>query len=98
MKKSKSKFGLLLVSFFLSQLSIGQQLQSYIEEALTANPEIQAFELRYTIAEEKVQEADWLPNTELSAGYFVSEPETRTGPQRAGRGRARQRRPLLRRG
>lgn len=83
MKKSKSKFGLLLVSFFLSQLSIGQQLQSYIEEALTANPEIQAFELRYTIAEEKVQEADWLPNTELSAGYFVSEPETRTGPQRA---------------
>jgi outer membrane protein TolC len=26
---------------------------------------------------------DWIPNTEFSAGYFVSEPETRTGAQRA---------------
>ncbi|OAB80605.1 TolC family protein [Cochleicola gelatinilyticus] len=60
-----------------------QQLQSYIEEAVSNNPEIQAFELRYNIAEEKVNEANWLPNTEISAGYFVSEPETRVGAQRA---------------
>ena len=60
-----------------------QQLQSYIDEAERNNPEIQAFELRYTIAEEKVNEANWLPNTEVSAGYFVSEPETRVGAQRA---------------
>ncbi|WP_404814793.1 TolC family protein [Rasiella rasia] len=60
-----------------------QQLQSYIEEAEANNPEIQAFELRYNIAEEKVNEANWLPNTEVSAGYFVSEPETRVGAQRA---------------
>ncbi|MFC4632774.1 TolC family protein [Dokdonia ponticola] len=60
-----------------------QQLQSYIEEAVSNNPEIQAFELRYNIAEEKVNEANWLPNTEVSAGYFVSEPETRVGAQRA---------------
>ncbi|MCP9200610.1 TolC family protein [Gramella sp. GC03-9] len=67
-------------------ISIGgqaQQLQSYIEEAESNNPEIQAFELQYNIAEEKVNEANWLPNTEVSAGYFVSEPETRVGAQRA---------------
>ncbi|MBF4984497.1 TolC family protein [Nonlabens mediterrranea] len=60
-----------------------QQLQSYIQEAEANNPEIQAFELRYNIAEEKVNEANWIPNTEVSAGYFVSEPETRVGAQRA---------------
>lgn len=47
------------------------------------NPEIEAFELRYNIAEEKVNEVNTLPNTEVSAGYFVSEPETRTGAQTA---------------
>jgi len=60
-----------------------QQLQSYIQEAQINNPEIKACNLRYNIAEEKVNEANWMPNTEFSAGYFVSEPETRTGAQRA---------------
>ncbi|EIJ37742.1 outer membrane protein [Galbibacter orientalis DSM 19592] len=68
---------------FVSAFAKAQQLQSYIEEAQSNNPEIQAFELRYNIAEEKVNEANWLPNTEVSAGYFVSEPETRVGAQRA---------------
>ena len=39
--------------------------------------------MRYNRAEEKVNEADWIPNTEISAGYFVSMTETRTGAQRA---------------
>ncbi|RPG36729.1 MAG: TolC family protein, partial [Muricauda sp. TMED12] len=47
------------------------------------NPEIQAFELRYNIASERVNEVNTLPNTEVSAGLFVSEPETRTGAQKA---------------
>ncbi len=70
---------LLLVSAFSS----AQQLQSFISEALDNSPEIQAYNLRHNIAEEKVNEVDWIPNTEFSAGYFVSEPETRTGAQRA---------------
>ena len=70
----------LLLSGFLGQ---AQDLQSYIYEAQANNPKIKAFELRYNIAEEKVNEANWLPNTEISAGYFASEPETRTGAQRA---------------
>jgi outer membrane protein TolC len=79
MKNVKIIFCFLLVSAFAK----AQQLQSYIDEAASNNPEIQAYELRYNIAEEKVNEADWIPNTEVSAGYFVSTPETRVGAQRA---------------
>ncbi|MCW8981520.1 MAG: TolC family protein [Altibacter sp.] len=76
------KLKYILVFLFVSGFAKAQQLQSYIQEAEANNPEIQAFELRYNIAEEKVNEANWIPNTEVSAGYFVSEPETRTGAQR----------------
>jgi len=79
MKNIKIILCFLLVSAFAK----AQQLQSYIEEATGNNPEIQAYELRYKISEEKVNEANWLPNTEVSAGYFVSTPETRVGAQRA---------------
>ena len=71
-----------LVFFALAETK-AQELASYIQEAENNNPEIQAFELRYNIAEEKVNEVNTLPNTEVSVGYFVSEPETRTGAQRA---------------
>jgi len=69
------------VLFFLQAQA--QELQPYIQEAESNNPEIQAFELRYEIAEEKVNEVNTLPNSEVSGGYFVSEPETRTGAQTA---------------
>ncbi|MDG1775481.1 MAG: TolC family protein [Polaribacter sp.] len=68
---------------FVSIFAKAQELQSYIQEAERNSPEIRAYNLRYNIAEEKVNESDWIPNTEFSAGYFVSEPETRTGAQRA---------------
>ena len=71
-----------LVFFAFAEVN-AQDLASYIQEAEKNNPEIQAFELRYNIAEEKVNEVNTLPNTEVSVGYFVSEPETRTGAQRA---------------
>lgn len=71
---------IMLLTFATGQ---AQQLETYIQEAEKNNPEIQAFELRYNIASEKVNEVNTLPNTELSAGYFVSEPETRTGAQDA---------------
>lgn len=67
----------------LSVRSYGQDLQTYIDEAISNNPEIQKFQLRYDISSEKVNEANWIPNTEISAGYFVSEPETRVGAQKA---------------
>jgi cobalt-zinc-cadmium efflux system outer membrane protein len=74
---------LLFFSFLLPLQLEAQTLQSYIEEAGANNPTIQAFDLRYKIAQEKVNRADWLPNTEFGFGYFVSRPETRTGAQRA---------------
>ncbi len=60
-----------------------QDLQSYILEAEVNNPQIQAFELQYNIAREKMNEVNSLPNTSFGIGYFASEPETRTGAQRA---------------
>ena len=63
--------------------SYGQDLQTYIDEGISNNPEIQKFQMRYEIASEKVNEANWIPNTEISASYFVTEPETRVGAQRA---------------
>jgi len=76
------KLVLALVSCFLSLFMNAQQLETFIDEALANSPEIQKFELQYSIASEKINEADTMPNTEFGVGYFVSEPETRTGAQR----------------
>jgi len=74
---------LIICLFFLTASVNAQELQSLIEEAIQNNPEVQSFDIKYAIAQEKVKEANWLPNTEFSLGYFVSEPETRVGAQRA---------------
>ena len=63
-------------------ISNAQQLEALIEEGLANNPEIQMFELKHQVAKEKVNEVNTLPNTQIGVGYFVSEPETRTGAQR----------------
>lgn len=73
----------LICCFWVSGLLHAQDLPSYIQEAQDNNPELQAFELRYRIADEKTREADRVPSTEISAGVFISEPETRTGAQKA---------------
>ncbi len=85
LKKSKlmRTINIVICLLFVSAFSRAQQLQSFISEAVGNSPEIQAYNLRHNIAEEKINEAVWIPNTEFSAGYFVSEPETRTGAQRA---------------
>lgn len=76
----KAVFILCSLLFYIEGSS--QELQTLISDALTNNPEIKKFELQYGIASEKVNEAHTLPNTEFGVGYFVSEPETRTGGQR----------------
>ncbi|WP_084142320.1 TolC family protein [Psychroserpens burtonensis] len=74
----------LLCGLFLFSINIidGQSLNDLVNKALDNNPEIKKFELQYRIASEKVNEVNTLPNTEFGVGYFVSEPETRTGAQR----------------
>ena len=84
MKKIKSnlKAVVILCSILFAFKGNAQQLETLIDEALTNNPEIQKFEMRYSIASERVNEVNAIPNTELGVGYFISEPETRTGAQR----------------
>ncbi|MDN3596352.1 TolC family protein [Zunongwangia endophytica] len=60
-----------------------QQLEAYIQEAQESNPMVEAIRAKYDISKEQINAVNSLPNTEFSAGYFVSEPETRTGPQQA---------------
>ncbi|MBO0321471.1 TolC family protein [Muricauda sp. CAU 1633] len=72
-----------MFSLFTFHFLSAQSLESYLQEAELNSPMIQALELRYNIAKEKVSEMNTLPNTTVAAGYFVSEPETRTGAQRA---------------
>ncbi len=81
--KNCIKLVLLFGVCLLTVNSYSQDLQTYVEEAISNSPEIQKVQFQYDIAAEKVNEANWLPNTEISAGYFVSEPETRVGAQRA---------------
>ena len=59
-----------------------QDLETLISLGLENNPEIKKYNLQYEIANEKVNEVNSVPNTEISYGYFVSEPETRTGAQK----------------
>ncbi|MCX2679137.1 TolC family protein [Galbibacter sp. EGI 63066] len=81
--KKHIRYWMLSLGCWLISINIqAQDLNTYIQTALENNPDIQAFELRYNIAEEKTNESGTLPNTQFGAGYFVSEPETRTGPQR----------------
>ncbi|WP_369993049.1 TolC family protein [Winogradskyella sp.] len=80
MKHIKTIF--FLFSFLFCLKGNAQQLETLIDEALENNPEIQKFELQYKRVSEKVNEVNTIPNTEFGVGYFVSEPETRTGAQR----------------
>ena len=71
-----------LFSLFSFHFTSAQSLETLIDEVLKNSPEIQKFELQYSIAAEKVNEVNTIPNTEFGVGYFISEPETRTGAQR----------------
>ena len=77
----KTPFYTLLALLMGASMAQGQTLEDYLRVAAQNNPEIQAFELNYRLALEKVEEASSLPNLDLGFGYFVSEPETRTGAQ-----------------
>ncbi len=80
-KMKNKKVVLFLVSIIFAFKMQGQDLQEYINIALENNPEVQQFDTKYKRISEKKEEINTLPNTEFGAGYFVSTPETRTGPQ-----------------
>lgn len=74
---------LVITAFSAVPLLNAQSLQELLRQAEAGNPKIQAYQLRYAVAGEKAGEASSLPDTEFGAGLFVSEPETRTGAQKA---------------
>ena len=74
---------LFLVMLLLCLATQAQQLESYVLEAQDNSPAIDALRAKYYISREQINAVNTLPNTEFAAGYFVSEPETRTGPQQA---------------
>lgn len=80
-KMKNKKVVLFLVSIIFALKMQGQNLQEYINIALENNPEVQQFDTKYKRISEKKEEVNTFPNTEFGAGYFVSTPETRTGPQ-----------------
>ena len=71
-----------LITLLLSTALQAQSLEHYLSLALSNNPQLQALNMRYEIAEEKINQAAAIPKATFGAGYFASEPETRTGPQR----------------
>ena len=81
-RKNKIKTVFVLCALCLGLSAQSQELETLIDVALNNNPEIQKFEFKYKRASEKVNEVNTIPNTEFGVGYFMSEPETRTGAQR----------------
>jgi len=81
-RKNNIKTVFVLCTLCLGLSAQSQELETLIDIALNNNPEIQKFEFKYKRASEKVNEVNTIPNTEFGVGYFMSEPETRTGAQR----------------
>lgn len=66
--------GIFLVSLLFFGWSMqGQQLETYIDEAIGNNPNIQAVEKQHAISTERISEVNTLPNTEFSGGYMVGD-------------------------
>ncbi len=84
MIKKQYHIGIFNLLIFLSVSNIeAQTLLDYKSEAEQNNPELKAIQSAYEVSLEKAIEIGSLPNTTIGAGYFVSEPETRTGAQKA---------------
>ncbi len=81
-----SSFRILASMFLLTLFTFhsleAQELEVYQDMAQQNNPEISSMEANVEIAREKINEAGSIPDTEIGMGYFVSEPETRTGAQK----------------
>jgi len=71
-----------IIALMVSSFSYGQTLESLIAEGLKNSPEIQERQSNYKGIQERKNEVNTLPNTNFELGYFLSEPETRTGAQR----------------
>ncbi len=68
---------------FIVHCSFSQSLDSLIEEALQNNKSIVQKTANYNLSLAKVEEQNQVAGTKISFGYFATQPQTRTGEQRA---------------
>ena len=89
MKKMVIKFKeikiyrLFFILMIISNYAHSQSLEFFLNEAEKTNPEINSLRYLEQQKKEKINEVGTLENTKLSFGYFLQEPETRVGAQRA---------------
>lgn len=79
----KNKYRFIVLLWIASTAVVfAQQLDQLIEIALENNPRLSALELKTQVTKEgEIQAKSW-NNTSISSALFLSEPETRTGPQK----------------
>jgi len=56
-------------------------LESYLNRAQMANPQLKAFQLRYEAAMQRIPQVSALPDPMFQITHFVESVQTRTGPQ-----------------
>lgn len=82
-------FAVYLVAFFTDVLPATEvslndfpnDLQAYLQQAQSNNPELKAFHERYEAATERIPQVRSLPDPTLQITQFVESVQTRTGPQ-----------------
>ncbi len=79
----KTKIIIISLFFLPMMLCHSQSLEDYLIIAKNNSPELQSRQYLYESALEKINESGSLPNTNFSGGYFIQEPETRVGAQKA---------------
>lgn len=87
----RQRVGIVLLTLLLCQPAIASDeavsnpnlgdLQSYLTQALAANPHLEAFEQRYEAAMQRIPQASSLPDPIFQVTSFVESVQTRTGPQ-----------------
>ncbi|WP_196890667.1 TolC family protein [Aureivirga marina] len=84
MNSKKVKYSILVCLFLLfSFLGKAQSLDEYIQIAVENNYGLQSESLEIENFENKKEQVKSLKDTKIDFGYFISEPETRVGSQRA---------------
>ncbi|MCZ6675343.1 MAG: TolC family protein [Verrucomicrobia bacterium] len=74
-------FGLGLNVWGQSSSFTATDLQSYLQRAQAANPQLKAFEARYDAGMRRIPQASSLPDPMFQVTHFVESVQTRTGPQ-----------------
>jgi outer membrane protein TolC len=74
-------FIILLLTLYIFDTSNAQTLADYLEVASEKNPQLKAKYTDFEVALQQVAQVNFLPDPNISLGYFISPVETRVGAQ-----------------